>query len=293
MSATARFLAVDLGAESGRVILADFDGESVGPLEEMHRFPNGPVRMAGKLHWDALRIMAEVKKGLARSARAPGGLESAGVDSWAVDFGLLDRDGALVSNPVHYRDARTEGMVELALHRMPKEEIYGTTGVQFARINTLYQLLAMEGSPLLDAAETVVLIPDLINYWLTGEATCEFTNATTTQLYDQRTGGWAEVVIEAMGIPRRLFPDVAQPGTPLGRVIPEVAREAGLETELPVIRVASHDTAAAVVAVPAEGGNFAYVSSGTWSLVGVETPGPILTQEAMDHNFTNEGGGRW
>src|SRR5918997_659491 len=174
------FFGIEIGAESGRALLGHFDGEHV-TLEEIHRFPNEPVQLVDGLHWDVLSIFREVKRGLAKAAaEEAGGLESIGVDSWAVDFALLDREGALVSNPLNHRDPRTEGMVEKAFERVPKEEIYEMTGIQFIRINTLYQLLAMRGSPLLEAAESLLLIPDLINYWLTGERACEFTNATTT-----------------------------------------------------------------------------------------------------------------
>lgn len=290
MSRLVKFLAMDLGAESGRAILASFDGDRISSLEEIHRFSNAPIRVVGGLYWDALRIMGEVKRGLEQSVQVEGELASAGVDSWAVDFALLDHEGRLVSNPLHYRDARTEGMIERALERMPREEIYGATGIQFIRINTLYQLLSMGGSPLLEASDRLLLIPDLINYWLTGEAACEFTNATTTQLYNSKSRSWAEDIIEKMHIPLRIFPEVVPPGTLLGHLLPEVAEEVGGGTGLPVICVASHDTASAVIAVPAEAENFAYISSGTWSLVGLETPEPILTQEAMEANFTNEGG---
>jgi rhamnulokinase len=285
----ATFLAVDLGAESGRVLLGNFDGARAS-LIEVHRFPNEPVRLIDGLHWDVLYIVSEIKKGLAKAVREAEQIESIGVDSWGVDFALRDRDGALVSNPYNYRDPRTEGMMEKAFERVPREVIYRATGIQFIRINTLYQLLAMEGSPLLEAADSLLLIPDLMNYWLTGERSCEFTNATTTQLYDRETGEWAWDLIERMGLPARLFPEVVPPATKLGSLLPEVAKEAGTRAELPVTAVASHDTASAVVAVPAEGENFAYISSGTWSLVGVETPQPVLTQEAMEANFTNEGG---
>jgi rhamnulokinase len=181
MAVDTAFLAVDLGAESGRAVLGRFDGERMA-LEVVHRFPNMPVQLPDGLHWDVLRIVGEVKEGLAKAASNTGRIESLGVDSWGVDFALLDRDGSLISNPYHYRDPRTEGMEERALDRVPKEEIYETTGIQFMPINTLYQLLAMEGSPLLGAAQTLLLIPDLIGYWLTGEKACEYTNATTTQL---------------------------------------------------------------------------------------------------------------
>jgi rhamnulokinase len=283
---SARYLAVDLGAESGRVVLGRFDGGRVS-LEEVHRFPNTPVRLPDGLHWDVLRFHSEIKGGLAKAMREEeiGGI---GIDSWGVDFGLLDGEGALVSNPYHHRDARTEGMIEEAFGLVPKEKIYQTTGIQFLPINTLYQLLAMRGTPLLEAAETMLLIPDLMNYWLTGEKACEYTNATTTQLLDLQEGGWARDLFEGMDLPSRIPAPIVQPATELGPLLPEVVEEVGAGP--PVFVVASHDTASAVVAVPAEGEDFAYISSGTWSLVGVETPEPVVTQEAMEANFTNEGG---
>ncbi len=287
MSETADLIAVDLGAESGRTFLGSFDGDRVG-LEEVRRFPNLPVRIGGSLHWDVLRIMQEVKDGLAAAVEEGGRPASIGVDSWGVDFALLDRDGALVSNPHHYRDSRTEGLVEVAAGRVSESEIYRVTGIQFMQINTLYQLLAMEGSPLLGAADTLLLIPDLIAYWLTGGRACEYTNATTTQLYDLGTAGWASDLMGDLGIPERLFPEIVAPGVRLGSLLPEVREETGLG-EVPVTAVATHDTASAVVAVPADG-PFAYISSGTWSLVGVEAEEPVTTQAALRHNFTNEGG---
>ncbi|HEV3477699.1 MAG TPA: rhamnulokinase family protein [Rubrobacteraceae bacterium] len=283
------FLAVDLGAESGRALLGRFDGERMA-LEEVHRFPNTPVLLPDGLHWDVLGIFAQIKDGLARTAKDAGRIASMGVDSWGVDFALLDEDGALISNPYHYRDSRTEGMAERAFDRMPREEIYEVTGIQFMPINTLYQLLAMEGSPLLGAAHSLLLIPDLIGYWLTGERACEFTNASTTQLCDARSGGWAGELIEAMGFPRHIFAEIIPPGTQLGSLLPGVADETGAEGGIPVTAVASHDTASAVVAVPAESETFAYISSGTWSLVGVELPEPAIALEGLRANFTNEGG---
>jgi rhamnulokinase len=283
---SAGYLAVDLGAESGRVVLGRFDGRHVS-LEEIHRFPNLPVRLPDGLHWDVLRILYEIKEGLAKAVRGEE-IEGIGVDSWGVDFGLLDRDGAVVSNPYHHRDTRTEGMVDEALRLVSREEIYGITGIQFLPINTLYQLLAMRGSPLLEAAETLLLIPDLINYWLTGEKACEYTNATTTQLLDLNTGGWSQDLLKKLDLPSGLFAPTVSPGTELGPVLPEVAEEIGAGP--PVVAVASHDTASAVVAIPAQADDFAYISSGTWSLVGVETRKPVVTPEAMEANFTNEGG---
>lgn len=289
MAVQTEFLAVDLGAESGRAVLGRFDGERM-ELEELHRFPNMPIRLPDGLHWDVLRIFAEIKAGIARAAGNGARIESLGVDSWGVDFALLDRDGALISNPYHYRDPRTEGMQERACERMPKEEIYRITGIQFMPINTLNQLLAMEGSPLLEAARTLLMIPDLFGYWLTGEKACESTNASTTQLCDARSGEWSRDLLEKMGLPEHVFAEIIAPGTRLGPLLPEVAEETGAGRELPVTAVASHDTASAVVAVPAEGEDFAYISSGTWSLVGVELPEPAISPEGMSANFTNEGG---
>jgi rhamnulokinase len=289
MAMETAFLAVDLGAESGRAVLGRFDGDRI-TLDEVHRFPNVPVRLPDGLHWDVLRIMGEVKEGIARAAKNGGRIESLGVDAWGVDFALLDREGCLISNPYHYRDPRTEGMDERAFDRMPREEIYGTTGIQFMPINTLFQLLAMEGSPLLHAAQTLLLIPDLISYWLTGEKVCEFTAASTTQLLDARSGDWDCDLLEKMRFPGHIFGEIVPPGTRLGPLLSEVAEETGAKEGLPVTAVASHDTASAVVAVPAEGENFAYISSGTWSLVGVELPKPAIAPEGMHANFTNEGG---
>ena len=287
MAVMTSFLAADLGAESGRVVLGRFDGERMA-LEEVHRFPNVPVRLPDGLRWDVLRILGEIKAGIAKAAKDGGMVESLGVDSWGVDFGLLDRDGCLISNPYHYRDPRTEGMQERAFGRMSKEEIYETTGIQFLPINTLFQLLAMEDSPLLPAVQTLLLIPDLINYWLTGEKACEYTNATTTQFFDLEGGDWSRELLERLGLPVEFLAPIIQPATELGSLLPAVAEEVGVG--VPVFAVASHDTASAVVAVPARDEDFAYISSGTWSLVGVETPYPVATPEAMEANFTNEGG---
>ena len=285
MSGGARFLAVDLGAESGRVFLGRFDGGRVS-LEELHRFPNVPVRVADGLHWDVLRLFGETERGLGRAAGR--GVRSVGVDAWGVDFALLDREGALVSNPYHYRDARTAGMMEEAGRRVPREEIYRITGIQFIPLNTLYQLLAMEGSPLLEASDRLLMIPDLFAYWLCGERLCEHTAATTTQLY-AAGGGWARALIRRMGLPERLFGEVVRPGTRLGGLLPGVREDTGLG-EAEVVAVATHDTASAVAAVPARGRDFAYISSGTWSLVGVETERPVISEEGLRYNFTNEGG---
>jgi rhamnulokinase len=291
MSNHLNFLALDLGAESGRAMLGQFDGERL-QLSQVYRFPNDPVRLPKGLHWDALRLWSEIKQGLALAAQECGGaLAGTGLDTWGVDFGLLDRDGALVSNPYHYRDSRTDGMLDEAFRRVPRAEIFEQTGIQFMQINSLYQLLSMivRHSPALDIAETFLTMPDLFNSWLTGRKVCEFSNATTTQCYDPRKGDWARRLLERLGIPVHIFPEIVPPGTVLGELLPPVAEEVGV-SGLPVIAPACHDTGSAVAAVPAEGSGYAYISSGTWSLMGAELAEPVINASSLANNFTNEGG---
>jgi rhamnulokinase len=290
------YLAVDLGAESGRVMLGRFDGERFS-LAEAHRFASLPVRLPDGLHTDVLRIWVEIKRGLALGVRQAGGaVEGVGVDAWGVDFALLDKQGALLANPFHYRDERTDGMLEEAFRRMSAADIFANTGIQFMQINTLYQLLAMSlhKSPLLDVAEKFVTIPDLFNYWLSGEITNEFTNATTTQCFDPRKRDWAIPVLQAMGIPARLFGPVTDSGTPIGDLLPYIAEETGA-SGVRIVVPACHDTGSAVVAVPAQRRDFAWISSGTWSVMGAEVPEPQVSEKALQYNFTNEGGvfGTW
>src|SRR5712692_6233633 len=213
------YLALDLGAESGRAVLGRFDGQHL-VCEEVHRFRNQPVQLPGALHWDILRIYAEILVGIQRAQLQADALASVGVDAWGVDFGLLDGRGDLLANPVHYRDRRTDGMLDLADRLVGRARIFETTGIQFLPINTLYQLLALResGSPLLDAAATLLTIPDLLTFWLSGTVVCEFTNATTTQCYDPRARAWAIPLLEALELPSHVFPVVVQPGTPLGRL---------------------------------------------------------------------------
>lgn len=284
------FIAIDLGAESGRCMAGSFDGDRIR-LQEVKRFPNGPVRVAGHLHWDVLRLFEEIKGGLRACAALGGEVAGIGLDSWGVDFALLDRHDALVGNPYHYRDRRTEGMLAEAFRRVTKQEIYRRTGIQFMPINTLYQLLSMVvcKDPALEVAQTLLMIPDLFNFWLCGTKGCEFTDATTTQCYDPTAGDWAWDLLERLSIPQRIFPRVIPPATVLDALRDEVAEETGLG-RVPVIAPACHDTAAAVAAVPAAGPDFAYIISGTWSLVGVEVRAPILSDAAMQANFANEGG---
>ncbi|MGP4015776.1 rhamnulokinase [Saccharopolyspora sp. 5N708] len=241
-------------------------------LTEVHRFPNRPVRIGGTLHWDVLALYRGVLDGL----RAAGEVDAIGIDSWAVDYGLLDADGSLLGNPVHYRDDRTERVIDEVLAKIPAEQLYAATGIQFLPFNTIFQLAADPRAP---TAERALLIPDLISYWLTGTAGTELTNASTTALLDPRTGRWSEEVAERAGIDLGLFPPLRKPG-----------EHSGFHERTPVYAVGSHDTASAVAAIPAEGENFAYISSGTWSLVGLELDAPVLTGESRAANFTNEVG---
>jgi len=287
---TVDLLAFDLGAESGRAILGRYDGDRLR-LFEVHRFANGPVRAPDGIHWDVRRLFTEVKRGLALCGQQYGTPASIGVDTWGVDFALLDRHGELLGDPFHYRDGRTNGVIEQAFRRVPRQEIFQQTGIQFMQFNTLYQLfsMALAGSPVLKSARTFLTIPDLFNYWLSGRAVCEFTNATTTQFYDPRAGAWATSLLEKFGIPTRFLPEVVSPGTVLGGLLPSVAEETGLGA-VPVVAPACHDTGSAVAAVPASGADYAYISSGTWSLVGAEVREPVITAESLANNFTNEGG---
>ena len=288
MTAQAHFLAFDLGAESGRAVLGAFDGERL-QLTEIHRFANGPIRLLDSLHWDVLRLFQEMKTALALAA--PHDLASIGVDTWGVDWALLDGCGALVGIPYHYRDRRTEGMMSRVLQQAGREEIFERTGIQFMEINTLYQLYAMSRQQprLLAAAETLLMMPDLFNYWLTGQKVCEFTEATTSQFYDPRAGDWARPLLEKLSLPHHILAPVVQPATVLGPLLPSVREEVGLGA-VPVVAPACHDTGSAVVAVPAAGPDFVYISSGTWALQGVEVREPVINAATLEHNFTNEGG---
>ena len=284
------FLAIDLGAESGRAIVGRLHPSGV-VLEEMHRFANGPVRVGPTLYWDVLGLWREIRHGLSRAlADTRGSLVSIGVDTWGVDYGLLAVDDELLGNPVHYRDHRTDGMMETAFGSVPRPEIYARTGIQFMQLNTLYQLLAQarSGSPLLAQATRLLNMPDLFNFWLSGEKASEFSIATTTQCFDPRARGWALGMLDQLGIPTTPFGPIVATGTRLGGLRPALAEEFG--GRLPqVIASAGHDTAAAVAAVPAQGADFIYLSSGTWSLMGIESPAPVITPESLAFNATNEG----
>jgi rhamnulokinase len=292
MAHTGNYIAIDLGASTGRVLLGRWDGARFD-LQELHRFPNDPVTVMGSLHWDVLHLWAEIKQGLARyAARSDEQLDGIGLATWGVDYALLDCAGRLLGNPYHYRDARTNGVMEQAFEVVPREEIFAHTGIQFMQINTLYQLYSMarNSDPQLDAAETLLLVPNLFTYWMSGHKVAEYTHATTTQFYDARARRWATPLLERLSIPTRILPPVVEPGTVLGGLLPDVAEEVGLRRTAPVIATASHDTASAVAAIPGLDEKSAYISSGTWSLMGIETSEPVLTPDALALNFTNEGG---
>lgn len=290
MTPSRTYLAIDLGAESGRAICGAFDGARL-TLSEVRRFGNGPVRLPDGLHWDVLRLWSEIKDSVGRAAQSDQPPVSLGLDTWGVDFALLDRHGALLSNPYHYRDSRTDTMLAEAFQRVPREKIFDATGIQFMSINTLYQLLSMvvADSPVLAAADRFLTIPDLFNYWLTGQQAGEFSNATTTQCYDPRQRDWARSLLAAMGIPSRIFPPLIAPGTVLGPLHSAVAEETRAGN-LQVIAPACHDTGSAVAAVPSDHDHCAWISSGTWSIMGTNVREPIINAASLHHNFTNEGG---
>jgi rhamnulokinase len=290
------YLAIDMGASSGRHVLGRFDGKRLR-LEEVYRFENGPVEVDSRLYWDLLGLWSHVRHGLHAAAAALGGnIASVGVDTWGVDFGLLGRGDELLGNPSHYRDSRTNGMMEKAFALVPREEIFQHTGLQFMQFNTLYQLLAMRlsNSPLLDMAETLLLVPDLFHWLLTGVKCNEMTEASTSQFYNPLTGGWALPLLEKFCLPTEILGQIVQPGTDLGPLRPKLAAEMGLANTR-VVLPGSHDTASAVMAVPAHSQpgqrpDWCYISLGTWALMGVESPQPVVNEKVLRLNFTNEGG---
>jgi rhamnulokinase len=282
---SAHFLAFDLGAESGRAIVGRLR-EDVLDIREVHRFPNEPVRQNGSLQWDILRLWLEMRRSLERLEGVR--VDSLGVDSWGCDFALLGEKGTLLQNPYHYRDVRTDGVMQSVFKRVPAEEIYAITGIQFLPFNTLYQLYAAcQATPkLIDASSTLLTVPDLLNFWLTGTMASEFTNATTTQFVDARTRCWAEELLVQLDIPTRLLPPVVEAGTMLGQLRADVS---GSLAGTPVVAPACHDTGSAVASI-AGGSHRAFLSSGTWSLLGTEVTAPIITERSRELNFTNEGG---
>ena len=282
-----RHAAVDLGASSGRVIVGE-----VGPghlrLREAHRFPNAPVRLPSGLHWDVLGLLHQALDGLALAHRRHGELTSIGIDTWAVDYGLLDATGALLGNPYSYRDSRTDGISARVHSRMPHAALYAINGLQALPFNTCYQLAAAAGTPQVQAARTLLLVPDLLGHWLTGAVGAEATNASTTGLLDVRTGRWSAQVCDAVEVPLWLLPPLRQPGDALGQLLPHVRQVTGIGPMTELVAVGSHDTASAVVGVPMDPSRSAYVSLGTWGLVGVELERPVLTDAGRLAGFTNE-----
>ncbi|MFI2706875.1 rhamnulokinase family protein, partial [Nocardioides sp. CER28] len=282
-----RVAAVDLGATSGRVMAAEVGPDTLR-IEEVHRFPNGGVQVRGSLFWDVVGIHREVLAGL-RNVALGGRLDGIGIDSWAVDYGLLDRDGELLGNPYSHRDARTAGVPERVAAIVDPADLYAVSGLQELPFNTVFQLVAAQGTAALESAATLLLLPDLLTYWLTGEVGAERTNASTTGLYDVRSREWSVDLARRLSLPWAILPGLRDPGSLVGPVLPAVGAAIG-EPGVPVVAVGSHDTASAVVGVPAEGDRFAYISSGTWSLVGLELGRPVLEEAARLANFTNEGG---
>jgi rhamnulokinase len=290
VSSQSVFAAIDIGASSGRVMLGRASPSSGVSLETIHRFPNGVVELDGGLHWDFDALFAEVLKGLTAAAATARGngerIVSIGIDTWAVDYGLVNKAGELVSVPYSYRDERSRGTVQRVHSVIDPARLYATTGLQYLQFNTVYQLAA---EPNLDGLQAL-LIPDLIAFLLTGERRTEATNASTTGLFDAVAGEWATEFLDALGLPRKIFPPLIQPGETVGALLPAILEQTGLDADTTVVAVGSHDTASAVAAVPAQDQDFAYISSGTWSLVGVELPHPVLTEASRKANFTNERG---
>lgn len=286
---TKRVLAFDFGASSGRAIIGCFDGDKI-TLEEVHRFSNDPVSVGGTVYWDVLRLFYEIKQGIIK-AKIAGGFDSIGIDTWGVDFGLIDSEGKLMENPVHYRDARTAGLVDEAFKTMPKEKLYGITGIQFMELNTLFQLISLKKYRpwMLERADKMLFMPDLFGYMLTGKMCAEYSIASTSQLIDLDKRTWSKEILDAFGIKESVFAPLVQPGTVLGELSKEICEECGVDP-VPVISVCGHDTQSAITSVPCEDGDFAFLSSGTWSLFGTELDKPIVNETSMNINITNEGG---
>jgi len=291
MAEQANYIAVDLGAESGRVMLGRIANGRL-TLEQIHRFTNGPMQGQGPLRWDFARLLAEIKTGIGKAAQAAGGkVAGIGVDTWGVDFGLLGADGQLLEPPYHYRDSRTNGMMDKAFGLMPKRRVYDSTGIQFMQLNSLYQLLAMRlaNSEVLTKADRLLFMADLFSYFLCGQAFGEYTLASTSQMMDMRSGTWSGPIFNELSLPIQIMPQIVMPGAIVGKLTDKVAREIGCK-RIPVIAVGTHDTASAVLGVPAGAGRWAYLSSGTWSLMGVELPAAIINDKTFQYEFTNEGG---
>ena len=283
-----KFIAIDIGAESGRVIVGD-----VSKMEIIYRFSNSLARVKGSIFWDILGIFNEIKKGLKEAFKKYSAqIVSIGIDTWGVDYALLDNDGDILGNPYHYRDKRTDNIMDEAFKIIPKEEIFAETGIQFMQINTIYQLysFAKNKPKVFGNARYFLTIPDLLNYWLTGIIKNEYSIATTTQLYNPIERDWSIKIMNKLGLKREIFGEIIMPGTKIGKLLPAIAREIGADSEVVVVAPACHDTGSAVAAVPVEDDiNYSYISSGTWSLIGIKSPKPIINEMSFKYNFTNEG----
>ena len=284
------YLALDIGAGSGRAIVGQFARNKIG-IEEIHRFPNPQIRLGDTLYWDFPMLFSEIKKGIYKTIQKGYTLQGIGIDTWGVDFGLLDEQERLISNPVCYRDSRTNDILPSVFERISKERLYRITGNQFLEFNSAFQLFSMirQNNPQLQIVSKLLFIPDLINYFLTGKMCNEYTIASTSQFINAQNRQWEPEVFEALGIPHEWMSDLVQPGTIIGQLQPEIAEETGAGP-INVIAVASHDTASAIAAIPVRHKNWAYLSSGTWSLLGIETDWATMTNAALNYNFTNEGG---
>lgn len=285
-----KYLAFDFGAESGRAIIGELKDDKL-TLKEKHRFPNGMVNIHGSFHWNIFRLYEEMKKSLKILALDKITPASMAIDTWGVDFGLFDENGKIIGIPYTYRDPRTDNAMEQFFEKMPPKEIYRLTGIQFAQYNTLFQLQAMveANSPALKIAKNLLFIPDIFNYFFSGEMKTEFSFATTSQLFNPLKFKWEEKLFEKLNLPINLMQEVVKPGTITGKLTKKLAGELAMP-QIPVTAVTSHDTGSAIVAIPAEGENWAYISSGTWSLMGIEVNEPIITEQSQKFNFTNEGG---
>ena len=285
-----KMLAIDLGASSGRGIVGSFNGEKL-TLKENHRFTNDPVILGGRMYWDILRIFHEIKQSIAKTVLDGDAIRSIGIDTWGVDYALLDANGRMLANPTHYRDARTEGIVSYVDRFFAPAELYATTGIQCMNFNTVFQLAAdlRDDPKMVENASRMLNIPDLLNYFLTGNMANEYTILSTGAILDAHKRDYAKDLLARAGIPQRLFGEIVQPGTPMGKLLPQVQSEVG-KTNAEVLTVASHDTASAVIAVPTQEKEFLFISSGTWSLMGTELDAPKINAETEKYNFTNEGG---
>ncbi len=291
MSGTKQYIAVDLGAESGRVMLGTISDAEL-KLEEIHRFGNGPIEQAGSLRWDFNKLFSNIKDGIAKAVKAADRqVCGIGVDSWGVDFGLIDENGELIENPYHYRDSRTNGMMDKAFELMGKRQVYDNTGIQFMQLNTVYQLLSLSLSrpEVLKKTDKMIFMADLVSYHLCGQAFAEYSLASTSQLMDMKTGRWSKEIFDQLSLPMELMPKVVAPGTVVGKLNDELAKQVGCKP-IDIIAIGSHDTAIAVAAVPVSEKNWAYLSSGTWSLMGLEIRHAVINDETYKYQFTNEGG---